>query len=367
MAADSTVDALFEHTGVLRVDEPGELLTLARAFEHLPLPKGRRVAIVGNAGGLAILTADALAREKLVVAELPPDTVAQLRAIAPTNSAVQNPVDLTANVPLEVLENALLMIGADPGVDAVVVVHVSVRDDDQRALLAVLESVATSIEKPLVSVFATDPPVVTSGGAGGAVWTTSPREAALVLQRMVTRTEWLREYEEIESPIDTEAMLRIRTVVDTALKKSDDDNGWVSPTTAFEVLQLAGVHVAGPVRVSDAQRAVAVASAIGYPVSLKAASPAMLHRSDFGAVRIGLLDDDDVMSAYQSMERALGDDMRGAFVQPMAESGVEVIMGVKNDERFGALVLVGAGGRNAEIWKDASVHLAPLGRKAAGR
>lgn len=371
VAPDSTVDALFEQAGVLRVDEPGELLSVAHALEYLPLPKGRRVAVVGNAGGLAILTADALARQHLALAELLPDTVAQLQSIAPANAALHNPVDLTANVPLEVLNEATLLVVADAGVDAVVVVHVSVRDDDQRTVMAMLDQLIATSEKPIVSVFGTTPssaqgpgPHTTGATSHRVLWTTSPREAALVVERMVTRAEWLQSYEEVETPIETEALDRIRTIVATALRKTADD-GWVSPTAAFEIMQLAGVHVAGPVHVSDPDQAVAVASAVGYPVSIKAASPTMLHRSDLGAVRIGLLDDDDVLSAYQSMERALGDEMRGAFVQPMAETGVEVIMGIKNDERFGSLVLIGAGGRNAEIWRDTSIHLAPVGRRAA--
>ena len=375
VAPDSTVDALFEQAGVLRVDEPGELLSVAHALEYLPLPKGRRVAVVGNAGGLAILTADALARQHLALAELLPDTVAQLQSIAPPNAALRNPVDLTANVPLEVLNEATLLVVGDAGVDAIVVVHVSVRDDDQRTVMAMLDQLVATSEKPIVSVFGTTPssapssapgsePHTTDSGVHRVLWTTSPREAALVVERMVTRAEWLQSYEEVETPIETDALDRIRTIVATALRKSADD-GWLSPTAAFEIMQLAGVHVAGPVHVSDADQAVAVASAVGYPVSIKAASPTMLHRSDLGAVRIGLLDDDDVMSAYQSMVRALGDEMRGAFVQPMAETGVEVIMGIKNDERFGSLVLIGAGGRNAEIWRDTSIHLAPLGRRAA--
>ena len=371
VAPDSTVDALFEQAGVLRVDEPGELLSVAHALEYLPLPKGRRVAVVGNAGGLAILTADALARQHLALAELLPDTVAQLQSIAPANAALHNPVDLTANVPLEVLNEATLLVVADAGVDAVVVVHVSVRDDDQRTVMAMLDQLIATSEKPIVSVFGTTPssaqgpgPHTTGATSHRVLWTTSPREAALVVERMVTRAEWLQSYEEVETPIETEALDRIRTIVATALRKTADD-GWVSPTAAFEIMQLAGVHVAGPVHVSDPDQAVAVASAVGYPVSIKAASPTMLHRSDLGAVRIGLLDDDDVLSAYQSMERALGDEMRGAFVQPMAETGVEVIMGIKNDEHFGSLVLIGAGGRNAEIWRDTSIHLAPVGRRAA--
>ena len=185
---------------------------------------------------------------------------------------------------------------------------------------------------------------------------------------MAARAEWLARPDTVDQPIGDDALTCIRRLMDHALsngRANPHDGGWLAPTVAFEILALAGIAVAMPIEVGDADEALDAAASIGFPVSLKAANPSLVHRSDRGAVRIGLRDEYNVLCAYQAIEHALRDDMHGAFVQPMAEAGVEMILGIKNDPLFGPLVLVGSGGRNAEIWQDTAIHLAPFDRDTA--
>ena len=368
-AEDATVDALFAQAGVLRVDDPRELLALAYALERLPLPAGRRVAIVGNAGGLAILTADALATEGLVLADLQPATITRLGALAPPNASLKNPVDLTASATSEQLREALASVLDDPGVDAIVAVYVTIHGDEERRTLDMLEQTNRTATKPVVSMFASPPhEAVLAACSGAAVRAATPREAALIVGRMAARAEWLARPDTIDRPIGDDTLTRIRRLIHQALsndRSNPDDGGWLPPTVAFELLALAGIAVAAPIEVTNADEALDAAASIGFPVSLKAANPSLVHRSDRGAVRIGLRDEYNVLCAYQAIEHALRDDMHGAFVQPMAETGVEMILGIKNDPLFGPLVLVGSGGRNAEIWQDTAVHLAPFDRDTA--
>ncbi len=368
-APDATVDALFDQAGILRVEEPGELLDLCVALDRLPLPGGRRVAIVGNAGGLAILAADALTHGALTLAELAPETVATLRTLAPPNASASNPVDLTATTTSEQLADATRCLVADPGVDAVIVVHVQVVTDDDDDISQILSVLSAIVTKPIVVVFGGGR--VGTVGTGGAVANESTlvavptaREAALLLGHMADRRRWLNSQEDDAPEIPPAGIARIRSIISAGLMTGAND-GWLPITAAFEILNLAGIGVAGPVLATNGEEAAAIAAAIGFPVSVKAADPSLLHRSDVGAVRIGLRDEYNVLCAYEAIEHALGDAMGGALIQAMAPSGVEMILGISNDRHFGPLVLLGAGGRTAELWRDTALHLAPLGRNAA--
>ncbi len=368
-ANDSTVDALFDQAGVLRVDEPTELLSLASALVQSPLPAGRRVAVVGNAGGLAILAADALSHERLVVATLEEATIAAIRREAPTNAALSNPIDLTALASPAQLKQALEAVLADVGVDAVVVVLVSMDLQAGDAYRSVLNSLVVGAGKPMIAVFA---PTTRSGvlvgecsSVGGAVpIAVSTREAALVIRRMAERSEWLANIEEPDLPIRNEELTRIRKVVGPIAEQQREAT-MLDAVTASEILAMAGITGKPPVFVANEDAAIEAARSIGFPVCLKIANPNVAHRSDVGGVHLNLKDDFSVAAAFRSLELGIRSDKPGALVQAMSQPGIEMIVGVQNNSQFGPTVLVGSGGRTAELWRDTAIHLAPLGRSAA--
>lgn len=354
---DATVDALFEQSGVLRVDDLGDLLTLASTLERLPLPQGRRVAVVGNAGGLAILTIDALVRFGLVPAEMQPTTVSRLRQLAPPNASFANPVDLTADAnPAQIVETVSL-ISQDPGVDALIIVHVGVGKNSRVDVERALTDVIAKNDKPIVTLFASSPQE--RAGQSQVPTVDSPTQAALTLAKMAERFEWLHQRTEPLVPLPIDTLEAIQGVL-TDARNMRPVSGRLDAPAASRLLQLAGIAVAHPVFAADADAAVERATQIGYPVCLKAANPDLEHRSDLGAVNVDLADDFQVECAFQAMQKHLGSAMGGAIIQPMAKPGVEMIVGVTHDPAFGPLVMVGAGGREAELWRDISLHLAPV-------
>jgi acyl-CoA synthetase (NDP forming)/GNAT superfamily N-acetyltransferase len=367
---DSTVDALFEQAGVLRVDEPSELLALANAFVQLPLPKGRRIAIVGNAGGLAILAADALAHERLSLATLDDATVSAIKQRAPDNAALHNPIDLTALASAQQFHQAVTLVLADPGVDAVIVVLVNMDAQEVASFRSTLNELVHDSAKPILSVFAATPTHAVNGASTplpalpALPTAASTREAALVIRRMADRAEWLANLEDPELPLSHSAIDQIRTIVASDLRLRPE-GAWLDTIMASRIVDIVGVPVNSIVLAMDEDSAIDAAQAIGYPVCLKAANPNLVHRSDVGAVHLGLRDDFNVAAAFRSIEHSVRSEMNGALVQAMSLPGVEMIIGIQNNPSFGPIVLVGAGGRTAELWRDTALHLAPLSRSAA--
>ena len=154
-ASDVTVDALFRQAGVVRTDTLAELFDVASLLANQPLPKGRRVGIITNAGGPAILCADACEARGLEVPVLSDDSQARLRAFLPPGASAGNPVDMIASAPAEHYRQAIEIVGTDENVDSLIVIFtpplVTRADDVARSIVEALQHIDN--DKPLLSVF----------------------------------------------------------------------------------------------------------------------------------------------------------------------------------------------------------------------
>ena len=156
--------------------------------------------------------------------------------------------------------------------------------------------------------------------------------------------------------VDTDAA---RTVVVERLRDSPD-GAWLDWPEHAALLGAVGVDVVDSRPVEGATAAARVAEEMGYPVVLKVEATGVLHKSDVGGVRLDLSSAAEVHAAYESMHQTVGDTMTGALVQRMAPSGLEVIVGITQDDLFGPLLLFGLGGVNAELLADHSLRILPL-------
>ena len=99
---------------------------------------------------------------------------------------------------------------------------------------------------------------------------------------------------------------------------------------------------------------------MGFPVALKAEGPALLHKTEAGAVKLALGDEREVREAYDDLQSRLGDGMTGAVVQQMISGGVEVMVGSMEDPTFGQVMAFGAGGTLVELLSDVTLRMHPL-------
>ena len=365
-APDVAVDALFRQAGVIRVDTLEQLFDTAQVLAHQPLPGGRRVAIIGNAGGPGILAADACEAAGLEVPELSPTAQEVLRSFVAEGAAVRNPVDLVAAASPEQFGRAMESILADDAIDAALVIFVPplvTRSDDVARALA--DAVAAGRgDKPVVACFLSlgTAPEAFRGGDGRRPIPTFPfpESAAQALGRAADLADWRRRPEG-EVPdlggIDVEAA---RALVEQRLAGAGPDGLWLSSDDAVSICTAFGIAVATTRRVSSAEEAAGAAADLGFPVALKAASADLIHKTDVGGVSLDLCSVEEVSGAFEAMASTLGDTMGGAILQPMVPSGVETIVGVVHDSLFGSLVMFGLGGTTAELLGDRSLRILPL-------
>jgi acetyl coenzyme A synthetase (ADP forming)-like protein len=368
---DDTVDALFAQAGVIRVKTLEQLFGTAQLLAHQPLPPGRRVAIVSNGGGPGILAADACESAGLEVPELNADAQAELRSFVSPDASVRNPIDLVAAATATTYERTLRTLLAGDQIDALLAIFVPplvTRAAD--VARAVATAAADAGDKTVLTCFlgrtglpdalrGTGPSAGNATGHRAVPSFAFPEAAAAALGRAADHADWLRRDEGQVPAFDDVDIDAARALVDERME-FHVDGAWLDPDVAARLCDCFGVAVAPSVWVASASGALGVAEEIGYPVALKAGSGAIVHKTDVGAVHLDLDSSEAVTGAFEAMRTALGDEMGGAIVQPMVESGVETIVGVTHDPLFGSLVVFGMGGVAAELIRDRALRILPL-------
>src|SRR5581483_2178887 len=354
--SEHAVDALFQHAGVIRADTLEELVDVAAFLSTQPLPRGRRVALLTNAGGLGILGADACEAAGLELAPLSEETRRALTAILPLEASVANPVDMLGSATEKTFEAALPHVLADPGIDAVIVlfVPVVVAEADAVAAAVVRTAEVAGVEgKPVLGVFVsragTPQPLLRGDGVRVAAFP-YPEAAARALGRAAERAEWLRRPAGTVPELAGIDEARAAQLIASTLAGSSDV--WLEPGDVRALLAAYGIPFVGERLASTADEAVAAASELGYPVVVKTAEVGV-HKTERGLLALNLADE-------EAVRRAVADIGLPVVVQRMVTGGAELLAGVVQDPVFGPLVAFGPGGVFAELIGDAQFRLAPL-------
>ncbi|MFD7663825.1 GNAT family N-acetyltransferase [Streptomyces sp. NPDC059788] len=356
--------ALFTQAGIIATDSIGDLVATAALLRTQPLPAGPRTAVVSNAGGAAVLAADACAEAGLGVPELPAPLVRELLGVLPAGARAVNPVDATAAVSGTQLAACLDLLTRHGAVDSVLVVLVptalsaATGDDPTRVLVP---PSGTRPRPVVAALLDQDVPVRLLDGPGTAVPAyAEPSAAARALAHAVSYAHWRAEPLGTVPPldgIDTEAA----TALVTDFLARHPDGGWAGPRLCGALLDAYGIRQPPWEWVADADTAVAAAERLGGGrMALKAYWPGLLHKTDVGALHLDLEGAAQIRAAYARLSGRFADVMTGAVLQPMAGRGVELVAGVVQDQVFGPLVLFGLGGTATEILADHAARLAPL-------
>ncbi len=364
-ATDVAADALFAQTGVLRADTLEEMFDLALVLASQPLPPGRRVAVLTNAGGPGILAADALSAHGLDVVELGAETREQLAAFLPSAASTRNPVDMIASAPPDAFERAAEILLADPDVDALLVIDVPI---DRRGWDVYEPSLLRGVERGSARAAAPKPVVACVMGTGhegrarrlggGLPGFSFPEAAAKALAGAARYAAWRARPP--SPPLALPGLDMDRAVSRARDARSREVGGWLRLDDAFAVLADLGLVVLPCRFTQTADDAVEASKTFDGPVALKIVSESALHKSEGGGVQLNLVGDDAVRRAWDAMARGFP-QRTGILVQPMApKGGTEVLMGVTLDPAFGPLIGFGLGGTQVEVLRDVVFRVTPL-------
>lgn len=360
-SGDTAVDALFHQTGVIRVDTLEELFAVGALLAHQPVPKGSRVGILTNAGGPAILAADALEARGLELPELSEDLQRKIRELVPAEASTRNPIDLIAGAgPSEYRKILPLLLESDE-LDAVMVTYVPTNPEGVAEVGKAVREAAESYhgDTTLLAVFmqAEEASLHLSSRDMTIPTYPFPEGAAMALARAVRYGEWLQRDPGAVGSFEDADIESAKRVVAAALERFDE--GWLDPDEVDALLSAIGITLPESRVAQNEEEAVETASRIDGPVVVKIVSSSALHKSDVGGVILDVENEDAVREAYREVIASVPDS-EGVIVQEMIRGGHEVFIGMTEDPDFGPLLVYGLGGIYVELLEDVAFRLHPL-------
>jgi acetyltransferase len=364
---DDAWTAAFRQTGVQRVADIPDLLSQASAHSAYDSPSGDRVAIVSTSGGLASLLADQAYERGLSLPEIDGKTEQKLLDMDEllTFGSFHNPADIRG-YGADVLPDIADTLFSDNSFDAYVfAIGLSAVDERAERIASDLVKIIEEADDPTFVLWtgrkATDDPHATAPYERLREFVPVYEDPGRCLDAIASLVSAVRDRERlIKKPLRSELSNDVRDS-DTNLP----DNRVLTWAENVQLLSTFGIPTAHTKLVTSQQEAADAAADIGFPVALKIDSPLLPHRTDVGAVQVGINSNDSARTAFESiMDNATASvskkDIEGVLVQPMIDAGVEAIVGISSDDVFGPLVSVGPGGVLVEAVDDVAVLVPPF-------
>jgi acetate---CoA ligase (ADP-forming) len=356
-------DAIFRHHGIIRGDDLDHMLDVAAAFAFCPLPAGNRVAVITGSGGSAVWMADILSAHGLELPVLEDDIQKRILALLPSYAAAQNPVDGTAQAIHEVGYARLVEIVRESShIDTILLIGSLANDATAATRAEELAAMTGPRDKPILLCTYTgaSPQAMAAFATAGIPCYTSMPSCARAIRALVDYAHF--QARRGRPPVPP-TLPSLRDATARALAAA----GPVLTEHEAKTL-LAGYGIPRPPEalVSSADEAAAAAGHIDCAVALKVQSPDITHKTEAGAVALGIEGDAAVREAYRKVlanAKAARPDaaIEGVLVQQMAPPGIEIILGITRDPVFGPMLMVGLGGIHVEVLRDVAFSPVPIG------
>lgn len=373
---DEVYDAVLRRVGVVRVKEAQDLFNAASALCARKYPRGPRLAIISNSGGVGTMAASRLLRSGGRLAELSPGTLKALDEVLPPYWYRQNPIDILRCADLRRYEKALRTCMDDPGTDGVLVIYTPQDEVSSSELADMILSVAKNGGKYITTAWLGGKEV----REGQELLIQSGIPAYQTAEDAVRTYLYMWNYEHnLQLLYETPAELRVdegppRNHLKALIRRVSSEGSLIlTEEETRKFLVNYGIPAMKAQTAHSAKEAVEFARDIGYPVVIKIISPDIIFRPDVGGIVTGINSDGEMRDSYEKLLARVrhlqpGVAIRGVTVQKMMDIiDYELILGAKKDKEFGTVVLFGMGGLGVRIFRDFSVGLPPLNQTLARR
>ncbi len=366
--AGAADDAIFRHHGIIRGEDLDHMVDVATAFAYCKLPRGNRVAVITGSGGSAVWMADILSAHGLELPVLEDDIQRRIMALLPSYASAQNPIDATAQAIGELGYAPLVeLVRQSERIDTILLISSLANENRAKKLGEELADLVASCDKPiLLSTYTTASPAsIAALAAVGIPCYTAMPSCARAIKALVDygafQARLARRSAEPPAPAAARDEVALRLAASGPV---------LTEIAAKALLALYGVPLPPEALARSEDEAAAAAAKIGGAVALKVQSPEILHKTEAGAVILGISGETAVREAYRTVlarARQAHPDapIDGVLVQAMARRGVDIILGVARDPDFGPMLMVGLGGIHVEVLRDVAFAPVPLGFDAA--
>jgi acetyl coenzyme A synthetase (ADP forming)-like protein len=363
--------AAFRQGGLLRAETVEELCDLALGFALQQVPEKDRLLIVTNAGGPAIMAADAAERLGIPLAEISADSRERLRAVLPPTASLGNPVDVIGDARADRYREALAAVRDDPSSGSVLVLLTPQAMTEPEETARVVVSSLSGAGKTVLASFLGGESVRAARailGEEGIPQYSGPERAVRALGAMIAyrriREAGLPPWEEpARAPLPAAAEI-LHDVLSRGRRTLGEEE-------SRGVLESYGFRFPNHALARTSEEAVAAFEGMEGSVAMKIVSPGILHKTEVGGVRLNLRSAEDVARAFLEITSSVrrmspAACIVGVSVQEMVAGGKELILGMSRDPQFGPLLMFGLGGIHVEVLQDVTFRVAPVSREEAG-
>lgn len=377
VGSDAIFDAALQRAGAVRVHSMVQLFAAAKCLSARYLPVGRRLAIISNGGGPAVLAADFVNEVKLEMAKLPPEAVKDLYKKISPYAALDELIDLSQDANAEHYRAAVTACALSNAVDGILVILSPIAGVDTGAIAQVLADMQATVGKPLISCWMGDEKVTAARTilfkAGIPSFRTP--EAAVDAFNHVSlfhrNQQLLRQVPPPLSQLAKPDLEGARILIESVLAER---RKVLTEMESKALLSAFHIPVTKTMLARSSTEAMLVANQLGYPVALKIDSADISHKSDVQGVLLNVSNATGVRDGWQNMLQRVTQlrpdaKMNGVTVQNMSgkPEGREIFIGVSTDELFGPVISFGAGGVMIELIADRAIELPPLNQFLAHR
>ena len=334
-------------------------------------PKGNRIVVITNGGGMGIIATDAAERNGLEMTTFEQRTLDALKNILPPTANIYNPVDIIGDANAKRLNDALTEIVKDKNIDAIVVSITPTAETDMDAIATNLCDFAkANIDMPILANLMSlepEPSFELLLEKANIPNFDFPETDIRVLAAMIKYYEWIKQPPAIITKFEVNKN-QVREILDVIKKEKRIH---LSEPESYKILEVYGMKAVAYGFAKDLDKIIIVANQIGYPVVLKIVSPDILHKIDVGGVKINLKDENNLKNAFNEIVESIKSKQSDAKIQGFliqkyfTEKGIEIIAGANLIKGFGSLIMFGLGGTFVELFNDVAFRLAPLTRQDA--
>lgn len=369
--ADDVLNSALKEAGIVRCNTLEDFFDLSKGFSWGILPQGPRVAVVSNAGGPAVISADSIIENGLEMAEIDNETRKKLLEVLPRSASIMNPVDVLGDALADRFVSASEIVLKNENCDALIVLLTPQIMTQIKKTAEMIGELSKKYNKPVFCSFIGGTLVAEGEKILNKMQLPSfrfPERAIYALGKMWEFKK--RQKESSYTQMDIYQVLnfdimpeKVNKIVKEAMDKKHEalDN-----LEADIVISAIGINTPPTLGVETLEDAKKFAVVQGYPLVLKLSSPGLLHKKNVGGVVLDIKSEVELEDAWEILERkkqSLTSDISATTnfqIQREVPSGTEVIVGVKSDPTFGHFMLFGAGGSLAELISDKNIALLPM-------
>ena len=375
LSEDAIYDAAFRRAGMVRVDTASDLFNCAEALAMQPNPKGSNLTIITNAGGPAIMATDALIAKGGRLSALSNHTIDALKSTLPSYCGIMNPVDVLEEATLNRFRKATEICFADPSSDGFLIIYTPQGATDPLNIARTIVELSKRIAKPVLTV------LLGEGDCRKArrilqkncilVFAT-PEQAVSTFMHMYSYTQNLELL--YQTPEDVPTNISIPAFLKELIgKRLKEGRVILSQPEAFEFLEAYRIPTVRTLVAKTSDEAEVHASKLGYPITMKALSPQIIHKFQADGVILNICSAAEARARFNELAERVANhnpkaEFEGVAVQPMIpRKGYELLIGSKKDPQFGSVLMFGMGGVTAEMLNDSNIGFPPLNRVLARR